>query len=385
MGVKEVVTGDRIAEWLSRLVRIPSVTPVQAGPRAGVPGEARIAAQVAGWFREFGGEVALEEVFPERPNVYGIWRGRSERWAAVDVHLDTVGVEQMLGDPFSGRIDGGSVHGRGAVDTKATLSVVLALLEAMHQAGRLPEPNLLIAATSDEEGTACGAPVLADWVRRQPFTLDQLAVAEPTECAPAYGHKGVVRISFEIQGVSAHSSQPHLGKNAISAAARLVEAIGEEARRQQEIPRNSALGAPALSVTEIAGGRGISVIPDRCRLSIDRRVVDGEIATEVRQALLDLARQHCPLPFTVDERLPRNAFLQPPDSPWIRGLSEWSGRKPTVVPYCTNAWAYGGLAQECVVIGPGSIDQAHGNEEWVAIAELEQLSEIFLRWWGLEA
>src|ERR1041385_2434445 len=104
-----MVTGERIAEWLSRLVRIPSVTPVQAGPRAGVPGEACIAEQVARWFAEFGGEVEREEVFPGRPNLYAIWRGRTERWAAIDVHLDTVGVEQMLGDSFSGKIEEGKV------------------------------------------------------------------------------------------------------------------------------------------------------------------------------------------------------------------------------------------------------------------------------------
>src|SRR5579871_4685725 len=116
-----MVTGDRIAAWLRRLVRIPSVTPVQAGPRAGIVGEAEIAAQVAGWFTAFGGVVVMEEVFPNRPNVYAIWRGTSEAWAAVDVHMDTVGVEQMLGDPFCGEIAEGRVHGRGAADTKATL------------------------------------------------------------------------------------------------------------------------------------------------------------------------------------------------------------------------------------------------------------------------
>ena len=70
------ISTDRLAEWVSRLVRIPSVSPAQAGPRAGEVGEARIAAAVAGWFREMGGEVHTEEVLPGRPNVYGIWRGR---------------------------------------------------------------------------------------------------------------------------------------------------------------------------------------------------------------------------------------------------------------------------------------------------------------------
>jgi acetylornithine deacetylase/succinyl-diaminopimelate desuccinylase-like protein len=76
-----IVTHEQLATWLARLVSIPSVTPTQAGPRAGAPGEARLAEALAGWFRELGGEVHVEDVLPGRPNVYAIWRGRTERWA----------------------------------------------------------------------------------------------------------------------------------------------------------------------------------------------------------------------------------------------------------------------------------------------------------------
>src|SRR5215213_3486633 len=141
-----IPTDEHLAAWLKRLVHIPSVTPEQAGPRAGAPGEARLAEAVAGWFRDFGGEVYVEDVLPGRPNVYAIWRGASERWAALDVHMDTVGVEQMSGDPFGGELRDGRVYGRGAVDTKASLAVALALLEALHRSGGRPASNLLLTA-----------------------------------------------------------------------------------------------------------------------------------------------------------------------------------------------------------------------------------------------
>ena len=79
------------------------------------------------------------------------------------------------------------------------------------------------------------------------------------------------------------------------------------------------------------------------------------------------------------------AFLQQPDTPWISQLAEWSGRKPDIAPFGTNAWNYEGLARECVVLGPGSIDQAHGEEEWVEISELEMLADIYSRWWGIRS
>ena len=380
-----MIPGTRLADWLSRLVQIPSVSPDQAGARSGVPGEARLASEIARWFREFGGEVYIQEVFPDRPNVYGVWRGRSDRWAAVDAHMDTVGVEQMTDDPFSGRASNGRVYGRGAVDTKASLAVVLAILEDVHQSGRTPEPNLIIAATVDEESGARGAPVFAEWVRAKRLALDQLLVAEPTMCGPVYGHKGLSRLEFHVQGKSAHSSQPQSGQNAVVAAAHLVLALDEEGQRLLAAPPETDLGAGTLTVSIIQGGQGLNVVPDACIVAIDRRVVAGEDPAEVSAALSGLAQRNCPLPVTTNVLLEHRAFLQPADTSWIRQLAEWSGREPAIAPYGTNAWSYAGLAEDCAVLGPGSIDQAHSHEEWVELAQLEKLADIYSRWWGLRS
>ena len=379
------VTGDRLAHWLSKLVQIPSVSPHQAGPRAGEPGEGRLAAQLAEWFAALGGQVIRDEVLPGRPNIYARWRGANERWLAVDTHMDTVGVEQMEGDPFSGHIAGGRVYGRGAADTKATFAVVLALLEAMQQAHVTPPSNLLIAATIDEEVGAQGAPAFARWVHSQGFQIEQLIVAEPTLCAPVYGHKGLARLRFDVQGQAAHSSQPELGQNAITAAARMVLALEEESQRLLNIPPQTALGPARLTVSLVAGGRGINIVPDHCQVSIDRRVIAGERADEVCAALTALAQQRCPLPVTATVLTRVEAFLQSPDTAWMRRLSAWSGRAPSVAPYCTNAWAYQHTAAECVVLGPGNIDQAHSATEWVEISELEKAARMYLRWWGMDA
>ncbi|MCX6048656.1 MAG: M20/M25/M40 family metallo-hydrolase [Chloroflexi bacterium] len=375
-------THQQIAAWLGRLVQIPSVSPDQAGPRAGAPGEAKLAAEVAQWFRQFGGEVYTEDVLPGRPNVYGLWRAQSERWLAVDVHLDTVSVEQMTGDPFSGHVENGRVYGRGAVDTKASLAIILALLEELHQTGQSPKTNLLIAATVDEEVGATGAPAAASWIRQHQLPIDQLIVAEPTLCTPIYGHKGVARMQFHVQGEAAHSSQPQRGQNAVVAAAYLVMAFQEEHEQLYTSPP-TPLGKATLTVTIMQGGTGINVVPDACSISIDRRLVNGEKATEVCANLYQVAQEACPLPVTMNTQKEIDAFFQSPDSPWLLQLVEWSGNQPQVAPYGTNAWAYADLARECIVFGPGSIDQAHGAEEWVALDELEKAAAIYAHWWGL--
>jgi acetylornithine deacetylase/succinyl-diaminopimelate desuccinylase-like protein len=364
-------------------VQIPSVTPVQAGPRAGTPGEARIAAQIAAWFQQFGAEVVLDPVHPGRPSVYGLWRGTTERWVALDVHTDTVGVEQMTRDPFDGEIRDGKVWGRGAVDTKASLGAALAVMEALHAQGRRPTPSVLIGATVDEEFGATGAPAFAKWIAEQPFTVDQMIVAEPTRCTPVYGHRGVARFELTFHGKSAHSSQPDLGSNAVIAAARTVLAYADEHARLTALPPVE-LGHAALTSTVIHGGTGINVVPDSCLLLVDRRIVDGERATQVIDALYQIAQQAAALPIDIVRLRELDAFLQPATSPWLRTLVEWTGNQPEVAPYGTNAWAYVPLPGEKVVLGPGSIDQAHGAEEWVEIAELEKIAQVYARWWGLE-
>ena len=157
-----MVETRRIVEWVQRLVQIPSVGPGNAGPRSGAVDEGRIAAQVAAWFEALGGLVEREDVYPGRPNTYGLWRGRTDRWIAVDVHIDTVGVETIIGDPFDGRLDNGRIYGRGAVDTKASLGVVLALLEDMQRRREVLRPNLVVCASSDEETGCGGAPGRVD-------------------------------------------------------------------------------------------------------------------------------------------------------------------------------------------------------------------------------
>jgi acetylornithine deacetylase len=76
--------------------------------------------------------------------------------------------------------------------------------------------------------------------------------------------------------------------------------------------------------------------------------------------------------------------MQEPDAPWIQSLVDFTGLEPTCMPYGTNAAHYGGLADEIVVMGPGTIDHAHGPEEWIEISELERMRDIYLHWWGLD-
>lgn len=377
-------TAGEIAEWLSRLVKIPSVNPAHAGGDKSIAGEERMAAVVKDWFTQLGAETQTDEIMPGRSNVYGIWRNGGNHWRAVDVHTDTVGVDLMTEFPFSGEIINGQVRGRGAVDTKATLAIVLAILEKLHQSGTNLDFNLLVAATADEETGMGGARAFARWLPMQEFTLNELLVAEPTLCQPAISHNGNVRLIFHIRGKEAHSSKPEQGQNAIVAATHLINALNDEHQRLQSLPPHFPLGHGKLTVTIVEGGSGLNVVPGSCKISVDRRTLPGEDYKEIWANMRRLANESCPLPVTVEYMSRLNAFMQEPDAPWIQSLVNFTGLEPTCMPYGTNAAHYGGLADEIVVMGPGTIDHAHGPEEWIEISELERMRDIYLHWWGLD-
>jgi acetylornithine deacetylase/succinyl-diaminopimelate desuccinylase-like protein len=374
----------RRAELLSELVAINSVNPGQAGQRSGPGGERALAEYVADRCDRLGAEAVLDEVEPGRPNVYARFQGRTDSVVAVDVHLDTVGVEHMEGDPFDGRIEDGRVYGRGSVDTKATLAVLLTLLEDVAANQLELEPTLLLVGTiSEEMGGLLGAHRFQEWLSSNGEQPDSLVVAEPTLCAPVHGHKGGLGMEICVHGHAAHSSKPHLGANAITAAARIVLALEAEHQRLGSQEPTTPMGTGTLSITEIGGGLARNIIPDECRVYAGRRVAPGEDPDAIYLELCELARQAAaPLPVEVTMANGRTspAFYQDADTPVVQVLAGLAGCPPETATYGSNALVYRPIADQIVVFGPGSIDQAHKAEEWIEISELDRAADIYRRW-----
>jgi acetylornithine deacetylase/succinyl-diaminopimelate desuccinylase-like protein len=376
--------GTELAGWVARFVRVPSVNPAQAGPRAGEPGEAAMAQALADTAAELGAEVTFDEVLPGRPNVYARFAGTTDEVVGVDVHLDTVGVEHMTGDPFDPVVVDGRLHGRGSVDTKATLGVVLAVVERFRRLGRPLGPTLYVLGTASEEaGGLPGAARLERWAGESGVRFDELLVAEPTGCTPVHGHKGGLGLEVTVHGHAAHSSKPELGRNAIVGAARVVLALDEEHQRLVGAGPDTAVGPGTVSSTLVSGGRATNIIPDECYLFTGRRLAPGEDPQVELARLTELVRAAAaPLEVTVrlmnDTAYP--AFYQPPDQPLVQRLARWSGTPPATATYGSNAMAYRDAARQVVVFGPGSIDQAHQAVEWVELAELARAAAIYERW-----
>ena len=373
-----------IAERVAELVRIPSVNPLHAGPKSGDAGERDLSDWLANHADSLGGDVVADEVEDGRCNVYARFEGASDRAITVDVHLDTVGVEHMSDDPFDGRIEDGRVYGRGSVDTKPTFAVVLQVLEELRNEGRRPVPTVnLIGTVSEEGGGLLGAARYRDWLLDRGQRVEQMVVAEPTMCAPVHGHKGGIGLDVTVHGHAAHSSKPHLGANALSGAARVVIAIDEEQERLAALDAITPVGKGTVSVTELSGGLARNIIPDACALYVGRRTAPGENIDEVRAALCELIQNSAaPLSTTIESLYGDGSpgFYQDPSCSLVTVLAQLADTAPTTADYGSNALRYGEVADELVVFGPGSIDQAHQAVEWVDIDQLERSLDIYRSW-----
>src|SRR3712207_1280111 len=128
--------------------------------------------------------------------------------------------------------------------------------------------TVVFAGVADEEHAMLGSRLLVD----QLPAVDAAVVGEPTSLAPVRAHNGIARITIETHGRTAHTSRAHLGINAISAAARVVSALEERLLPLLEARAHPLAGAALLTPAVISGGVAPNVVPDRCRLLVDRRL-----------------------------------------------------------------------------------------------------------------
>lgn len=375
-----------ITERVSELIKIPSVNPLHAGPLSGDGAERELSDWLANHTEALGADVVVDPVEDDRCNVYARFEGSSDRAVTIDVHLDTVGVEHMTDDPFDGRVEDGRVYGRGSVDTKATFAVVLQVLEELKAAGQRPVPTVnLIGTVSEEGGGLLGAARYRDWLLERGQRIEQIVVAEPTMCAPVHGHKGGIGLDVTVHGHAAHSSKPHLGANALSGAARVVVAIDEEQDRLAALEATTPVGKGTVSVTELSGGLARNIIPDECTLYVGRRTAPGEDIGQVRAALYELIETSAaPLSTTIESLYGDGSpgFYQDPSCSLVAVLAQLADTSPTTAEYGSNALKYGEVAEQLVVFGPGSIDQAHQAVEWVDISQLNRAVDIYRSWFS---
>lgn len=363
-----------VVELLQALVRIPSVNP-DGQPGTDRVGEKECAEFIGGFLeRRCGASVEYQPVLPDRPNVIGRFpsgraAGSKKPRLVFAPHTDTVSVVGMTIDPFGGERRDGKIWGRGASDTKGTIAAMLwALSEMRERIAALPYEVWFAGLVSEEAGQN-GAKVFArDFSRRSPD--DFALIGEPTGCDIVHTHKGAVWLTLETHGKAAHASTPERGANAIY---KMTEAIAW--LRDELMPRlaglsHPLLGVQTLNVGTIVGGSKTNIVPDHCQATVDIRTVPAQDT----QAIVDGINARFP-GLIVKARQSRPLFTDP-SQPLIRAL-ERAGGRCIGAPWFCDAAVLSEAGIPSVAAGPGDIAQAHTEDEWIAVAELERGVEFY--------
>jgi acetylornithine deacetylase len=374
---------------LRDLVALPSVNPMGRPLQGPEIYEHRVTAYLEDFFRSLGVACERQAVAPQRENILA-WTDPPGAAATLmfEAHQDTVPTDNMTIEPFAARIENGRLYGRGACDIKGGMAAMLGAFARLARDKPRGAARVVMACTVDEEHTFLGVQRLAQSDLPRRFAgLVGAVVAEPTQMHIVDTHKGAVRWDLLTSGRSCHSSRPELGVNAIyrmAAILPLVARYAEELRASRSDPR---LGPPTLSVGRIDGGTSVNTVPDQCRIEIDRRLLPGEKAPAALEHLHEYLRRHVDpnIEFTCSAPWLSAPALSPSGSAALvarlgSAIDQVAGpHQVLAVPYGTDAAPLAEAGIPAVVFGPGDIARAHTCDEWAALNEVEQASEILYR------
>lgn len=371
---------SKLIDTLSSLIRINSVNPAYPQGRP----ETESQRFILDFFEQRGIPVQTQRVVPGRFNVIAKLAGSSSSPPLVfEAHSDTAGVEGMTIAPFEPVIRDGRMYGRGSCDTKAGLAAMMHALADLRQSGIKPPRPIWVVAAVDEEHAYRGVTKLCEKLK-----ASAAVVSEPTEMKVAIASKGCIRWRITVRGRAAHSSKPELGVNAIYRMRRVLEALELEETTMERV-QHPLVGRPTLNVGLIQGGTQVNAVPNLCWIEVDRRLVPGEQPQEVFDlytGVLEKCRDTCD-DFTVHMEAPALQdwpLETPADAGIVRravqALKEMGlDSRPVGVAFGSDASKFSRAGIPSVILGPGSIDQAHTSEEYVEIEQVEMAFAVYRR------
>ena len=363
---------------LAELVRINSINP-SLSPEG--KGEAEIGAYVADLLNSFGMQVTTYEIEPARVNVVGILKGSGGgKSLLMNAHMDTVGVEGMIGDPFGAEIREGRMYGRGTQDMKGSLAAMLGAVKALADSRVELAGDVLITAVADEEHASIGTDDLVKHV-----TADAAIVTEPTNLTLCRAHRGFIWYDVETYGRAAHGSRFREGIDANMRMGRFLARLDKLEQELRHRPSHPLVGPPSLHAARLQGGAEISIYAAHCLLQIERRTTPGETEKQVTaelQAIIDeLAAEDTTFKATVKPAFMRNPFEIGAEAEIVQALEgamiDCTGAKPihSGQSFWTDAAILADTGIESVLIGPTG-GGLHSAEEWVDLRSVVDLAQI---------
>jgi acetylornithine deacetylase len=305
-------------------------------------------------------------------------------------HTDVVPVDGQAwdADPFTVAEHDGRLYGRGTSDMKSFIAIALAMVPEFI-AAKAATP-LHLALTYDEEVGCIGVRGLIQKLAARAVKPRLCIIGEPTLMQPVIAHKGKRSLRCHVHGHESHSALAHAGVNAVEIAADIVAQIRRIARRKRDQGPFDPDFTPSYTTVHtgtIAGGTALNIVPRECRFDFEIRHLPGDdpeaISAELRQhAATLLPEMHgvstaAGIAFEEFNAIP--ALATPHDSEVVQLAQSLSGANSVgKVSFGTEGGLYQQAGIPTVICGPGSIEQAHRPNEWIALDQVGQC-EAFLR------
>jgi acetylornithine deacetylase/succinyl-diaminopimelate desuccinylase len=376
----DAVDPDEVLAFAQSLIAAPSENP------GGTEDEA--VAVAGGILTDLGADVRVVRSPEGRPSIVARIGSGDRPRLVWNGHLDTVPVgdpSAWPADPFAGEVIDGRLVGRGACDMKGPVASALGAVSALRRSGAPIGGTLDLHLVADEELSG----VHGTRVLRDEGVLDQDAavVGEPTELRVALAERGGAWVRAVAHGKAAHGSTPHLGVNAIVAMSRFVLRLPEVLPDRV----HPLVGSPTVNVALVSGGSAPNVVPERCEVEIDRRIVPGEdepdeVLAPFRRLVASLRDEDPSTEIELSLKEWTEAAETTGDSAiasLVRdAIAEETGSPPPFVGFTgiTDARFYINDAHiPTVIVGPGSLALAHTVDESVGLDELVTAARVYAR------
>ncbi|EGR0479059.1 acetylornithine deacetylase [Vibrio cholerae] len=343
-------------------------------------GNEQVIAKLADWLSALGFSIQIEQVAPNKQNLIAKL-GSGEGGLLLAGHSDTVPFDEGRWNynPHALTQANNRFYGLGTADMKGFFAFIYEAVKNVDWS-KQTKP-LYVLATCDEETTMLGA---RHFTENAPFKPDYCIIGEPTSLVPIRAHKGHVANAIRVTGKSGHSSNPALGVNAIEIMHEVLFALMQLRDRliKEYHHPGFEIPTPTLNLGHIHGGDSPNRICGCCELHYDVRPLPGISLDGLDNLMRDALRE-------VQQKWPGRIELVPLHDPipgyecahdhqFIHGISEICEQEAQTVNYCTEAPF---LQQICptLVLGPGSIDQAHQPDEFLAFEFIDPTVRVLSR------
>lgn len=366
----ETLTLERCTTLLRELIQIPSISKA----------EGNLAKKLKQLTKILGMEASIDP----HGNMLAVKKfSKPGKKMVLNAHLDTVEVgDQWTVDPFGALIKNGKMYGRGACDTKASITAMLLAIETVLKSRETLTGELWFTVVVQEEVPVVDTKGTVKLIN-DGFSADMVLIGEPTSNNICRGCAGMVEVEVITEGIPVHAGMAEKGVNAIQQMIKIILEVNKIKPLKSRL-----LGSSSMNVGIIHGGHRSSVVPDKCICKISRFVVENETGpgflAQIEAIIQKLALKDPTFKAKATLTYNSAAGVIPENSELVKELKKATlhvtGKERPVIgvrAHLDSDFLINLAHIPTVALGPGDLNVAHNADEFVPLEEVLEASKIY--------